>query len=108
MYESLQQLDSIRINFAESNLLNFVLAFIMFGVALGMQASQFKKLALSPKPVVVGIFSQFVALPFVTFLLVVIFNLVLEPIEDHRHAVSVFLGADIVPDEGCGICAFAP
>lgn len=79
MYESLQQLDSIRINFAESNLLNFVLAFIMFGVALGMQASQFKKLALSPKPVVVGIFSQFVALPFVTFLLVVIFNRFITP-----------------------------
>lgn len=79
MYESLQQLDSIRINFAESDLLNFVLAFIMFGVALGMQASQFKKLALSPKPVVVGIFSQFVALPFVTFLLVVIFNRFITP-----------------------------
>lgn len=79
MYESLQQLDSIRINFAESNLLNFVLAFIMFGVALGMQASQFKKLALSPKPVILGVLSQFVALPFVTFVLVVAFNRFITP-----------------------------
>ena len=37
MYESLQQLDSLRINFAQSDALNFVLAFIMFGVALGIR-----------------------------------------------------------------------
>ena len=79
MYESLQQLDNIRINFSQSYILNFVLAFIMFGVALGIQPSQFKKLALSPKPIMLGVILQFVLLPFITFLLVVIFNKALTP-----------------------------
>lgn len=79
MYESLQQLDSIRINFSESYILNFVLAFIMFGVALGIQPSQFKKLVLSPKPIAVGVLSQFIALPLATFILVLIFNRFITP-----------------------------
>ena len=79
MYESLQQLDSLRINFAQSDALNFVLAFIMFGVALGIRLSEFKKLILSPKPVLVGVLSQFVALPCVTFLLVLAFHRLLPP-----------------------------
>ncbi|NDV45557.1 bile acid:sodium symporter family protein [Paludibacter sp. 221] len=79
MYESLLQLDSIRINFSQSYILNFVLAFIMFGVALGIRASQFKKLVLSPKPVVLGLALQFVALPLITFLLVLAFSKVITP-----------------------------
>ncbi len=79
MYESLQELDTIRINFSQSYILNFVLAFIMFGVALGIRPAQFKKLVLSPKPVVIGVFLQFFLLPFVTFLLVLIFNRFITP-----------------------------
>jgi len=79
MYESLLQLDSIRINFSQSYILNFVLAFIMFGVALGIQTSQFKKLVFSPKPVILGIFLQFIALPLVSFLLVLIFSRFITP-----------------------------
>lgn len=81
MYESLAALDSVKINFSTSgsHILNFVLAFIMFGVALGIRIDQFKKLLLSPKPVLLGIFLQFFALPFVTFLLVILFNKIITP-----------------------------
>lgn len=81
MYESLLELDPIRINFSESGsfILNIVLAFIMFGVALGIKTSQFKKLMLSPKPVVLGVILQFFCLPLVTFLLVLILNKYITP-----------------------------
>lgn len=81
MYESLLQLDPIKINFSDSGstILNFVLAFIMFGVALGIKTSQFKQLIKSPAPVFLGVFLQFIALPFVTFILVVILNKYITP-----------------------------
>ena len=81
MYESLLELDPIRINLSASGniVLNLVLAFIMFGVALGMKVEHFKALFRSPKPIGVGLFSQFIFLPFVTFLLVIIFNKVITP-----------------------------
>ena len=81
MYESLQELDSLRINFSDSGsfVLNIVLAFIMFGIALGIKGEQFKKLILSPKPLILGAFLQSIALPAVTFLLVIIFNQFITP-----------------------------
>jgi len=72
MYESLIQLDGLTIQFEQSFILNIVLAFIMFGVALGVSGRQFVQLLRHPKPVIVGVFLQFVILPFVTFLLVVL------------------------------------
>jgi len=44
----------------------------MFGVALGIKAEHFKKVLLYPKSVIIRIISQFVALPALTFLLVLI------------------------------------
>ncbi len=81
MYESLQQLDPIRINFSESgsHVLNIVLAFIMFGVALGIKGAQFKKLILSPKPLILGALLQFILLPAVTFSLVIVLNQAITP-----------------------------
>ena len=81
MYESLLELDPIRINFSESGsfILNIVLAFIMFGIALGMRAEQFKSLMRAPKPVVAGACLQFIVLPFVTFLLVIALSEVITP-----------------------------
>lgn len=81
MYESLLELDPIRINFSESGnvILNLVLAFIMFGIALGMRTKQFKALLKSPKPVILGLFLQFIILPAITFLLVILFNRVITP-----------------------------
>ncbi len=42
----------------------------MFGVALDLKVTDFKRLIKSPKPALVGIASQFLLLPFLTFLLV--------------------------------------
>jgi BASS family bile acid:Na+ symporter len=44
----------------------------MFGVALDIKVSDFSNLLKSPKPVLVGIISQFLLIPFVTFLLIII------------------------------------
>ncbi|MDR2928169.1 MAG: bile acid:sodium symporter family protein [Cytophagaceae bacterium] len=52
--------------------MNITIAFIMFGVALGIKLSSFKELAKNPKPVLVGILSQFALLPALTFVLVLI------------------------------------
>ena len=81
MYESLLELDPIKINFSESGslILNIVLALIMFGIALGMRIEQFKMLIYSPKPVVIGMFLQFLLLPFITFVLVILLNKVITP-----------------------------
>lgn len=71
MKESLEVLDSIRLNFNADSLLilNMTLAIIMFGVALEIKLDNFKKLIKDPKPALVGIFSQFIVLPALTFLL---------------------------------------
>lgn len=67
-------LDSVQINFDNEALwlLNVVLAFVMFGIALEISIKDFKQLWLNPKPVFVGVISQFLLLPLVTFLLVYI------------------------------------
>jgi len=67
-------IDAVRINFNTETLwiLNLILAFIMFGVALDITLDDFKQLLRNPKPVMVGVLSQFIVLPFVTFLLVLI------------------------------------
>lgn len=81
MYEALHQLDPIRINFSASgmHLINLVLCFVMFGVALGIKISHFKNLIKSPKLAITGLFSQLIALPAITFLLIIIFNKYLTP-----------------------------
>lgn len=74
MQESLMILDNIRLNFSTEGLffLNLTLAFIMFGVALEIRISHFAKILLNPKGTFVGILSQFLVLPAVTFLVVYI------------------------------------
>jgi BASS family bile acid:Na+ symporter len=46
----------------------------MFGVALDIKMSDFTNLLKSPKPVIIGILSQFILIPFITFLLEIIIN----------------------------------
>lgn len=50
--------------------MNVVLAFVMFGIALEISVGDFKELWSKPKPVLVGVLSQFLVLPAVTFVLV--------------------------------------
>lgn len=65
----MQELDQVRINFNNSELwvLNIALAIVMFGVALGISVSDFKRLLQQPKLVIAGLLSQFVLLPLLTF-----------------------------------------
>lgn len=53
-------------------MLNLCLAIIMFGVALDIKLEQFKKVFVSPRATLVGLFLQFILLPATTFLLVII------------------------------------
>ncbi|RAJ16955.1 bile acid:sodium symporter family protein [Olleya aquimaris] len=53
-------------------MLNIALAIVMFGVALGINLKDFKQLFKQPKPILIGLLSQFILLPLVTFLLVLL------------------------------------
>lgn len=68
------ELDSIQLNFSSSDLLllNLALALIMYGVALDLRFEDFKYLAKNPKGFFLGVFSQFILLPFLTWCLVLI------------------------------------
>ena len=70
----MQELDDVQINFDASGLwvLNIALAAVMFGVALGVTLNDFKALRRQPKLVLLGILSQFVLLPLVTFLFIIL------------------------------------
>ncbi|MFW5758743.1 MAG: bile acid:sodium symporter family protein [Bacteroidota bacterium] len=72
----LENLDWVRLNFSKSSLhiLNITLAFIMFGVALEIRFDNFKKIFKDPKILVLGVISQFLALPLLTFVLVYFLN----------------------------------
>ncbi len=76
MFKGLEALDAVRLNFSPDSLilLNFTLAFIMFGVALELKLAHFKHVFLFPKPAFVGVVAQFVIMPLLTFLLVLIIN----------------------------------
>lgn len=67
-------IDNIHLNFNQENLwaLNVCLALIMFGIALDLKVADFKRVAESPKASFVGLTSQFILLPFITWLLVMI------------------------------------
>ncbi len=76
MNNSLEVLDHVRLNFSPSGLvfLNISLAFIMFGVALGIKVEHFKDILRNPKSAIVGFISQTFLLPALTFLLVLLLN----------------------------------
>jgi BASS family bile acid:Na+ symporter len=59
------ELDAVRLHFSPESLvaLNFVLAFVMFGVALDMKVEDFKGITAAPRAVLIGMLSQFLLLP---------------------------------------------
>jgi len=75
MFEALQNMDATHLNFTEGGLfiLNITIAIIMFGVALEIKVSHFIGLVKRPKPILVGVVSQFILLPLATFLLIMAF-----------------------------------
>lgn len=72
MYDDLLLLDAIRLNFSQASLhlMNMAIGFIMFGVALGIRWENFRALFLNPRTVIIGLSSQFLVLPAVTFIAV--------------------------------------
>ena len=81
MKEHLQNLDALNINLGagEMFIVNIILAFVMFGVALGIKTQTFKDVFRNPKSVILGISLQWVVLPAVTFLVAILLNQVITP-----------------------------
>ncbi len=65
-------LSDIQLDFSEDSLLvlNIAMAFIMFGVALSIELKNFKEVTRNPKSIITGVVSQFLLLPFFTFVFV--------------------------------------
>ncbi len=82
-----EEIDGIQLNFSSDNmlLLNLLLAFLMFGIALDLKVEHFKRLWQDPKKSLVGIASQYIVLPLLTYLIV----LVLKPCPS--IALGIFL-----------------
>lgn len=84
----MHEIDLVRLNFSPASLvlLNFILAFVLFGVALDMKFEDFTGIKKAPLATLIGLLGQFVLLPAVAYLLV----LWLEP------APSIALGMMLV------------
>ncbi|KIG17861.1 Na(+) dependent transporter,Sodium Bile acid symporter family protein [Enhygromyxa salina] len=65
------QLDGVKLAFDQDNLfvLEIVLGFVMFGVALDLKLDDFKQLVKQPKAPGIGLLAQFLLLPALTWLL---------------------------------------
>ena len=66
-------IDAIQVNMnaAGMNVINIVLAFVMFGVALGIKPETFVDVIKNPKSLIIGIACQMILLPGLTFLLTI-------------------------------------
>jgi BASS family bile acid:Na+ symporter len=69
-------IDAIQINFNEDQLLllNLMLGFIMFGVALDIRIGDFKRVFTKPRAPIVGLISEYLLLPLLTLVLVYLFS----------------------------------
>ena len=65
---------SVSLNAGGMNTINIVLAFVMFGVALGIRPKTFIEVFKNPKSVLLGMLCQIVLLPLFTFLLALAFG----------------------------------
>lgn len=65
-------IDEITLNFSPASLtlLNAILAVVMFSIAIDLKPEDFHRLRRAPKPLIVGLFSQFLVLPALTFLMI--------------------------------------
>ena len=81
MKEQLESLSDLTINFGGGGMMivNIILAFVMFGVALGIKTSTFKEVFQKPKSVIIGVMMQWVGLPLVTFLVALALNQWITP-----------------------------
>ena len=71
-HSNMENIDAIRIDFSSDTalIMNICVAFLMFGVALDMKVSDFKRVVEYPKSVAVGLTSQLIILPILTIMLI--------------------------------------
>lgn len=78
--EVIRNLDALNVTMnGGSTLLNIVLAFVMFGVALGIKPATFIDIIKNPKSILTGIVCQLVLLPALTLVLVMLFGNWISP-----------------------------
>lgn len=65
---------NVTLNAGGMEVINIVLAFVMYGVALGIRPRMFKNVFMKPKSVIAGAVCQFILLPLFTFLLALAFG----------------------------------
>lgn len=70
----MRDIDDIVLNFSPASLtlLNAILCLVMFAIALDLRVEDFRAISRNPKAFVVGMVSQFIALPALTYVLVVL------------------------------------
>ena len=66
-------IDDAVLNFDAGNMavLKAILAIVMFSIALDLSADDFRRVARAPRPLIVGLISQFLILPALTFVMLV-------------------------------------
>lgn len=76
MKEQLESLSAITINFGQggTTIVNILLAFIMFGVALGIKLNTFKDVFTKPQSLITGLVLQWIGLPALTTILAILMN----------------------------------
>ena len=81
IHSQLESLDQVHLHLGGGTgpVLSVVLALIMFGVALGIKPGMLKNVFVHPKAVLTGVFLQWIGLPLVTFLLILILYPFLTP-----------------------------
>lgn len=74
--EAMNALDAanVTLNVGGMNAINIVLAFVMYGVALGIKPRMFVDVFSKPKSVILGMCCQFILLPLLTFCLALAFG----------------------------------
>ena len=78
--EVIRNLDALNVTMnGGSTLLNIVLAFVMFGVALGIKPATFIDIVKNPKSILTGIACQLVLLPALTLILIMLFSNWISP-----------------------------
>ena len=78
--EIIRNLDALNVTMSGgSTLLNIVLAFVMFGVALGIKPATFVDIIKNPKSIITGIACQLILLPALTLLLIMMMKQWISP-----------------------------
>ena len=69
-------IDDVVLNFSPLGLqiLNAILAVVMFSIAIDLSVADFKQLFSAPKPLITGLASQFLLLPALTFVMIMMIN----------------------------------